>query len=63
MTSSNSSARSANNQNNDNVLLEYEILNSLKGFIGGDPFGQYLSEYLKNTLNNIDRLGRGVKWF
>lgn len=43
-----------------NTLLEYEILNSLKEFIGSEPFGQYLSEYLHNTLTNIDRLGHAI---
>lgn len=45
---------------NHDVLLAYEILNSLSDFIGGAPFGQYLSEYLENTLKNIERLGHAI---
>jgi len=52
---------SVNDQDtNDNKLLEFEILNSLKDFIGSEPFGQYLSEYIGNTLRNIDRLGYAI---
>ena len=46
--------------NAENKILEFEILNSLKDFIGSEPFGQYLSEYLNNTLSNIDRLGHAI---
>ena len=49
-----------NTDSNDNKLLEFEILNSLKEFIGSEPFGQYLSEYINNTLSNIDRLGYAI---
>ena len=47
-------------ENSENTLLEFGILNSLKEFIGSEPFGQYLSEYLNNTLSNIDRLGHAI---
>ena len=46
--------------NSENKLLEFEILDSLKEFIGSEPFGQYLSEYINNTLTNIDRLGHAI---
>lgn len=51
---------SPNQSANHDVLLSYEILNSLSDFIGGAPFGQYLSEYLDNTLKNIERLGHAI---
>ena len=46
--------------NNNNKIIEIEILDSLKDFIGSGPFGQYLSEYIGNTLRNIDRLGVAI---
>ena len=49
-----------NTDNKENNLLEFEVLNSLKEFIGSEPFGQYLSEYINNTLSNIDRLGYAI---
>lgn len=60
MASSWSNETSGNTDINDNKLLEFEILNSLKEFIGSEPFGQYLSEYINNTLSNIDRLGYAI---
>lgn len=54
-TSTNSPA-----SHDENKLLETEILDSLKEFIGSEPFGQYLSEYITNTLRNIDRLGLAI---
>ena len=41
-------------------MLEIEILDSLKEFIGSEPFGQYLSEYVANTQRNIDQLGIAI---
>lgn len=58
MASSRSDKSSKNNDNNK--LLEVEILDSLKEFIGSEPFGEYLSEYIGNTLRNIDRLGIAI---
>jgi two-component system sensor histidine kinase TorS len=58
MASSRSDNSSSYNDNNN--LLEVEILDSLKEFIGSEPFGQYLSEYIGNTLRNIDRLGIAI---
>jgi HPt (histidine-containing phosphotransfer) domain-containing protein len=60
MASSWSNETSHNTESNENKLLEIEILNSLKEFIGSEPFGQYLSEYINNTLSNIDRLGHAI---
>ena len=60
MASSWSNDTVSNTENNDNKILEFEILNSLKEFIGSEPFGQYLSEYINNTLSNIDRLGYAI---
>lgn len=60
MASSWSNDTVSNTENNDNKILEVEILNSLKEFIGSEPFGQYLSEYINNTLSNIDRLGYAI---
>ncbi|WP_455376098.1 Hpt domain-containing protein [Kaarinaea lacus] len=60
MASSWSNDSVSNTENNDNKILEFEILNSLKEFIGSEPFGQYLSEYINNTLSNIDRLGYAI---
>ncbi|MGD8566551.1 MAG: Hpt domain-containing protein [Gammaproteobacteria bacterium] len=37
-------------------LLNREILDALKNFIGSEPFGQYLSEYLNNTARNLERI-------
>jgi HPt (histidine-containing phosphotransfer) domain-containing protein len=37
-------------------LLNREILDALKNFIGSEPFGQYLSEYLINTARNLQRI-------
>lgn len=37
-------------------LLNHEILDALKNFIGSEPFGQYLSEYLINTARNLERI-------
>lgn len=51
---------SPENSANHDVLLAYDILNSLSGFIGSSPFGQYLSGYLENTHNNIERLGHAI---
>lgn len=59
-SSGDSSEISSNSENNNKVVVEIEILNSLSGFIGGEPFGQYLSEYLTNTQRNIDRLGHAI---
>lgn len=47
-------------QNDKEQLLNHEILNALSEFIGSDPFGQYLSEYLQNTMKNIQRIGMAV---
>lgn len=60
MASSWSNESSGNTESSDSKLLEIEILNSLKEFIGSEPFGQYLSEYINNTLSNIDRLGYAI---
>jgi len=60
MASSHSNDSKHDLDTDDSKLLEMEILNSLKEFIGSEPFGQYLSEYIGNTLRNIDRLGYAI---
>ena len=60
MASSWSSDTESNSDKSDTNILEFEVLNSLKDFIGSEPFGQYLSEYINNTLSNIDRLGYAI---
>ena len=60
MASSWSNDTENNADKSDSKLLEFEVLNSLKEFIGSEPFGQYLSEYIDNTLSNIDRLGYAI---
>lgn len=54
------SKQPGNTQDTNNNMLEIEILNSLKEFIGSEPFGQYLSEYVANTQRNIDQLGLAI---
>lgn len=55
----NSNSEKPTNSDND-VLLQFEVLNSLSGFIGSSAFGQYLAEYLHNTMHNIERLGHAI---
>ena len=47
-------------QSDKEQILNHDILDSLRDFIGSDPFGQYLSEYLDNTHKNIERIGIAV---
>ena len=47
-------------QSDKEQILNHDILDSLNKFIGSDPFAQYLSEYLQNTMKNIERIGLAV---
>ena len=41
-------------------LLNMEILEGLKNFIGGAPFAQYLLEYISNTARNLERMSFAI---
>lgn len=41
-------------------LLNRDVLDALKIFIGSEPFGQYLGEYNNNTARNLERIGLAI---
>ena len=47
-------------QNDKESILNQEVLDALKNFIGSDPFRNYLNEYVQNTLKNIERIGMAI---
>lgn len=42
------------------TVLNQDILDALKKFIGSEAFGNYLSEYVENTQHNIERMGMAI---
>ena len=42
------------------LVLKYEIVDALSEFIGSDPFGRYLLDYIDNTAKNIQRIGIAI---
>jgi len=41
-------------------VLKHDILEALSDFIGSDPFGRYLSDYVDNTSKNIQRIAMAI---
>lgn len=41
-------------------LLQMDILDGLKTFIGSAPFAQYLLEYINNTARNLERMSFAI---
>ena len=41
-------------------VLKQDILDALSQFIGSDPFGRYLSDYIDNTSKNIQRIAMAI---
>ena len=48
------------NQSDKELVLNMEVLDALRNFIGGAPFCNYLSEFLQNTVKNLERIAMAV---
>ena len=48
------------NPRDKDLVLKYEILDALSDFIGSDPFGRYLLDYVENTSKNLQRIGIAI---
>ncbi|MGD8558055.1 MAG: Hpt domain-containing protein [Gammaproteobacteria bacterium] len=44
------------NDQDKQQLLNHDILDALKNYIGSDAFSDYLAEYINNTSRNLDRI-------
>ena len=47
-------------QSDKEQILNHDVLDALSEFIGSDPFGNYLVEFVDNTVKNIERIGMAV---
>ena len=41
-------------------VLKHDILEALSDFIGSDPLGRYLIDYIENTSNNMQRIAMAI---
>ncbi|WP_455365109.1 Hpt domain-containing protein [Kaarinaea lacus] len=41
-------------------LLEFDVLDALRDFIGSDPLKHYLCDFMENTAQNIQRIGIAI---
>jgi len=48
------------NQSDKELVLSMEVLDALRNFVGGDPFCNYLTEFLQNTVKNLERIGMAI---
>jgi len=47
-------------QSDKELTLDIDVLDALKDFIGCDPFCNYLTEFLQNTVKNLERIGIAI---
>jgi len=47
-------------QHDKELVLNSDVLDALKDFIGTGSFCNYLSEFVENTVKNIERIGMAI---